>query len=104
MRPPPVPEPARVVDASEMADYYPSIRAGSVTSDPDGNVWILPTTSVNAAGGLTYDLVNAKGVLVERVQLPPQRRLLALGAHGVVYMLNATGGKPTRERARIVRQ
>lgn len=95
--------PFMTVDLADLPDYYPPIRLGTVTSDPDGNVWILPTTSVLAAGGLTYDLVSGKGTLVERVQLPPQRSLLAVGRGGVVYMMNTTGNVIRLERATIIR-
>jgi hypothetical protein len=51
------------------------IRArGSRTS----NLWILPTTSTNAANGFTYDVVNRKGEVFERVQLPRGHVLAAL--------------------------
>lgn len=96
--------PGTQFEPSELPDYYPPIRAGTVKSDPDGNVWILPTTSSAAGSGLVYDVVNRKGEVVERVRLPEGRALIAVGRGGVVYM----GYAPARgvgylERARIVR-
>jgi hypothetical protein len=78
--------PFRTVEPAELPDYYPPVRAGQVKADPDGNVWVLPSTSVSAGGGLVYDVVNRRGEVFERVQLPPGRNLLAIGAGGVVYM------------------
>lgn len=90
------------VDPSEMPDYYPPIRGGTIKADQDGNVWILPTTSTLAANGLVYDVVNGKGEIIERVKLPPDRRLVAVGKGGVVYMSNVSRGFRL-ERATIVR-
>ncbi|HYV98344.1 MAG TPA: hypothetical protein VE967_12865, partial [Gemmatimonadaceae bacterium] len=39
---------------AEMGDYIPPIRANAVLADRDGNVWIVPTTSLQARGGLLY--------------------------------------------------
>ena len=87
-----------------MPDYYPPIRSGTVRSDPEGNVWILPTTSVLSDGGLIYDVVNRKGVVIERVKLPARRNLLAIGARGVVYMsYTPKGGLIQLERAQVIR-
>jgi hypothetical protein len=95
--------PLTTVEASDLPDYYPPIRPGTVKADADGNLWILPTTSVLAATGLTYDVVNRKGEIIERVTLPPQRAVLALGKGGVVYMSNTSGNVYRIERARVIR-
>lgn len=79
---------------AEMADYMPPIRGGAVLADRDGNVWIIPATSLEAkGGGLLYDVVNRNGELAERVQLPPNRTVVGFGRGGVVYLswLDATG-------------
>lgn len=124
--PPPPPEPGReasnfnrlpfvTVDAAELPDYYPPVRAGQVFASPDGTVWILPTTSLlstgditgsltASTGGLVYDVVNRSGVIVERVRLPEKRALVGLGLGGVVYMNYAPApGVVYLERARIRR-
>jgi hypothetical protein len=107
--------PFMTVEPSELPDYYPPIRFGQVRSDPDGNVWILPSTSTlsqgtTAAGAtgastaLVYDVVNRKGVIVERVKLPAGRNLVGLAARGVVVMTYAPApGVVYVERARIIR-
>jgi hypothetical protein len=78
-----------VVPTNEIPDYFPPLRpeGGSVRADPDGNLWILPTTSASARGGLTYDVVNRKGEIFERVQLPPQCALGGLGPKGTVFII-----------------
>ena len=106
------------VEAEFLPDYFPPIRAGSTLADQDGNLWILPTTSTLAAQmsamipasvrsqipagmlpagmsgpatGLAYDIVNRKGELVERVQVPVGRSIAGFGPNGVVYMLERKG-------------
>ena len=69
-----------------MADYITPIRERSARADLDGNVWILPTTSASAKGGLLYDVVNPAGELFERVQLPAGRDIAGFGRGGVVYL------------------
>ena len=79
------------VDARDLPDFYPPIRAGTVKADQDGNVWILPTTSTLATGGLVYDVVNRAGEVFERVQLPEGRDIAGFGRGGVVYLRHSPG-------------
>ncbi len=115
------------VDAQFLPDYYPPIRAGTTLADYDGNLWILPATSSlagqmsamippGAAGrippgmlpagmaaptaGLAYDVVNRKGELVERVQLPAGRAIAGFGPEGVVYLTAREGREVFLEKAR----
>jgi hypothetical protein len=75
-----------VLRPDELPDYFPPVRAGApMRVDPAGNLWILPTTSSQAKGGLLYDVVNRKGEVTERVQLPEGRALAGFGAGGTVY-------------------
>ncbi len=118
------------VDASYLPDYFPPIRAGSTLADKDGNLWILPTTSTLAAqmsamipanvrgqipagmlpagmaapeaSGLAYDVVNRKGELVHRVQLPAGRSIAGFGTNGVVYLLERKGREVFLEKTRLL--
>jgi hypothetical protein len=72
---------------SDMFDFYPPIRQHAVTSDLDGNIWILPTTSAQSKNGeLVYDVTNPKGEF-KRVRFPVGRSLAGFGKDGVVYLL-----------------
>jgi hypothetical protein len=102
--------PAFFVEPAELPDYYPPVRAGQVKADYEGNVWILPATSTLAKGGLLYDVVNRKGEIIERVQFPPGRTLIAFGRGGDIYMSPASPLLPTSgpsitslERATVIR-
>jgi hypothetical protein len=92
------------VPLDSMSDFIAPVRERSTRADLDGNVWILPTTSAGAKGGLLYDVVNPAGELVERVQLPAGRDILGFGRGGVLYLSRGefrTGF--TVERVRVSR-
>ncbi|MEP6832856.1 MAG: hypothetical protein ABJB74_05650 [Gemmatimonas sp.] len=68
-------------------------------------LWILPATSNAARGGLLYDVVNAKGVLMERVQLPPDRIIVGFGRNGAVFLSHGLGEtRSVLERVSVVRR
>jgi hypothetical protein len=76
------------VNPSELPDYRPVITAGSAKADIDGNVWIRTSaTRAGAIAGPIYDVVNRKGELVDRVQIPSGRLIVGFGRGGVVYMM-----------------
>ncbi|HUQ46899.1 MAG TPA: hypothetical protein VM053_01500 [Gemmatimonadaceae bacterium] len=89
------------IPASELPDYKPPFFAGSTRADTEGNLWIrtIPTSAI--AGGPVYDVINRKGELVDRVQIPAGRTILAFGPAGAVYMVNRDGATVTIERASI---
>ncbi|MFN2601625.1 MAG: hypothetical protein ABR582_02585 [Gemmatimonadaceae bacterium] len=74
------------VPASELPDYKPPFFGGSVRADTEGNLWIrtIPTKAI--PGGPVYDVINKKGELVERVQVPENRTLVGFGAGGTAYL------------------
>jgi hypothetical protein len=90
------------LSASELPDYKPAFFAGSTRADADGNLWIrtIPTKAI--AGGPVYDVVNSKGELVERVQVPKNRTIVGFGPGGIVYLLAREEGaaNSTLEKAR----
>jgi hypothetical protein len=81
-RPPPVFDDPKI-EPNEVADYRPPFPHGATRVDAEGNLWIRTTTMVN--GQPVYDLVNQRGELFDRVQLPPFRTIAGFGP-GVVYM------------------
>jgi hypothetical protein len=89
------------IPASELPDYKPPFFAGSTRADTEGNLWVrtIPTTPV--PGGPVYDIINRKGQLVERVQIPLNRTIAGFGADGAVYLLNRDGTTTTLERATV---
>lgn len=89
----------------EIPDYIPPIRQGSVKSDDDGNLWILPTTSSQSGNGLVYDVVNRSSELFERVRVPADRLVIGFGRGGVVFLARSEPSSKmwVLERARILR-
>jgi hypothetical protein len=98
-----------VVPPSQLPDFFPPVRDAGITADPDGNLWVLPTTSSSAKNGLLYDVINRKGEIFERVQLPTGCALSAAARGGVVYLLcteptaPAAAGTPVLPMARLER-
>ncbi len=93
------------VDPSELPDYRPPFLANSARADAQGNVWIRTTAASTAPGALVYDVVNAKGELVDRVQVPAGRQIMGFGPDGSVFLMAREGtgatATTTLERARI---
>jgi hypothetical protein len=93
--------PPAFVAPSELPDYKPVFLNGFVRADADGNVWIrtIPTKAI--AGGPVYDVVNRKGELVERVQVPVGRTITGFGPGGVVYLTTREGPTTKLEKATV---
>jgi hypothetical protein len=91
--------PLTMVSPSDLPDYKPAFTPGSTRADADGNLWIR--TSQNVAARPVYDVVNRKGELIDRVQLPQNRVLAGFGANGVVYLAVRDGTTAHLEKARI---
>lgn len=89
------------VTPDELPDYQPPFFAGAVRADADGNVWIRTIPTRALAGGPVYDVVDGKGELVDRVQLPHGREIRAFGPGGVVYLMSRGTAGTVLERARV---
>jgi hypothetical protein len=89
------------VPPSELPDYKPVFLNGFVRADADGNVWVrtIPTKAIG--GGPVYDVINRKGELVERVQIPVNRTISAFGPGGVVYLTSREGNTTKLEKASV---
>ena len=74
---------------------------GLVRADNDGNVWVrtIPTKAI--AGGPVYDVINRKGELVQRVQIPANRTIVGFGVGGTVYLTSRDGQVTKIEKATL---
>jgi sugar lactone lactonase YvrE len=88
-----------MVQPSELPDYKPAFVPGSTRADTDGNLWIRTSQNVNARP--VYDIINRKGELIDRVQLPANRVLVGFGSGGVVYLAVRDGATARLEKARV---
>ena len=101
-RPTPLPTASIHFETSDVPDYIPPVRVTTTRADPAGDLWVLPATSSLAGDGLVYDVVDRKGTVVERVRLPRNRTLAAIGSHREVYMLYSSARNVTQlERGAI---
>ena len=76
------------VSPSELPDYRPAFGQGAARADEDGNLWIRTSaTRTGGVAGTIYDVINAQGALVDRVQIPAGRSIIGFGKGGVVYMV-----------------
>lgn len=76
------------VSASELPDYRPAIGQGAARADADGNLWVR-TTAVrpgSSVAGPIYDVINNRGELVDRIQIPAGRQIVGFAKGGIVYM------------------
>lgn len=62
-----------------------------------------PSTSMQARGGLLYDVVNRKGEVFERVQLPPFCALAGFGVRGTIYLSCPVENSTRLQRTYVVR-
>jgi hypothetical protein len=90
--------PLTMISPSELPDYKPAFLPGSTRADADGNLWVR--TSQNVAARPVYNVINRKGELIDRVQLPANRVLVGFGEGGVVYLAVRDGATAHLEKAR----
>lgn len=91
--------PLTMISPSELPDYKPAFAPGSTRADADGNLWVR--TSQNVTARPVYDVINRKGELIDRVQLPANRVLVGFGEGGVVYLAVRDGATAHLEKARV---
>jgi hypothetical protein len=89
------------VAPSELPDYQPPFFVGAMRADVDGHLWIRTTPTRALTGGPIYDVINTKGELVDRVQIPKDRLIAGFGEGGIVYLLARDGTTTKLEQARV---
>jgi hypothetical protein len=93
--------PVTMVNADELPDYRPAFTAGSARGDLDGNLWVRTTSPVGNAGPI-YFVINKKGEVIDRVQLPEGRQIAGFGKNGDVFLaVRDAEGNARVERAKI---
>ncbi|HSM18486.1 MAG TPA: hypothetical protein VK845_15970 [Gemmatimonadales bacterium] len=74
----PLPE----IDEREWPDYKPPFLAGAVAVAPSGELWLLRTRPADDPTPV-YEVFDASGKLVRRVQLPPKTEVAGFGKRSV---------------------
>lgn len=80
------------VSPGELPDYFPAFEPNSTRADPYGIIWIRTTQRVN--GRPVYYLVNRRGSVIDRIQLPAGRIIAGFGRNHTVYLayIDPAGG------------
>ena len=89
------------VPLRDLSDYEPPIGPGSAKADLSNHLWVLPHTSASASNGLLYDVINKRGEIEYRVQLPSGFALVGFGTGNDVFLLQVTGKTGKLARARV---
>ena len=97
---PPEPIEPEYESPSELPDNFPAFEPNSTHADPDGILWIRTTQRVQ--GRPVYYLVNRKGAVVDRVQVPSGRTIAGFGRNHTVYLASVDPAGGVRlERAKV---
>lgn len=72
--------------ASDLPDYMPPFMNSSARPDADAHVWVRTTTPGATAGNVVYDVINNKGELIDRVDVPKGMSIVGFGKGGIVYL------------------
>lgn len=89
------------VAPSELPDYKPAFFAGSTKVDAQGNLWVRTIPTKKIVGGPVYDVIDRKGALVDRVQVPLNTSIAGFGADGSVYLALQANNTFYLEKAKL---
>jgi hypothetical protein len=97
---PPEPVEPDYVSPGELPDNFPAFEPNSSRADPDGILWIRTTQRLG--GRPVYYLVDRKGAVVNRIQLPAGRTIAGFGRNHTVYLAYTDPAGGVRlERAQV---
>jgi hypothetical protein len=89
------------VSPSELPDYKPAFFAGSTRADTEGNLWIRTIPTKKIEGGPVYDVINRKGALIDRVQVPLNTTIAGFGSDGTVFLSLQSNNTYSLEKAKL---
>jgi hypothetical protein len=72
--------------ASDLPDYMPPFANSSARPDADAHLWVRTTTAGSAPGSVVYDVIDNRGQLTDRVEVPRGMSIVGFGRHGVVFL------------------
>lgn len=92
-------EVAAMVARTEYAERHPMFRPGSVVAGPGGQVWVGRPARPDEP--VSYDVFDAAGRAVRRVELAPGHRVALVTARGVYVIGEDADGVQRLERHRL---
>jgi len=87
------------VEPSDLPDYVPPFAMNGARADAEGDVWVR-VDHAGPAGGLVYDVIDRRGALIDRVQIPGGTTLVGF-APGFAYLTSRVGTIVQLAKARI---
>jgi hypothetical protein len=72
--------------ASDLPDYMPPFANSSARPDADAHLWVRTTTPGSAQGSVVYDVIDNRGQLSDRVDVPRGMSIVGFGRGGVVFL------------------
>jgi hypothetical protein len=88
---------------AELPDYLPAIVPQAARPDRRGRLWVreyTPSSTSPEQERLIYDVIDRKGNIVDRIQLPAGRAISGFGPDGAVFMTAKMGAGVVVERYR----
>ncbi|MEP6496215.1 MAG: hypothetical protein ABJF01_26335, partial [bacterium] len=76
----------RYVGSEELPDYQPVFAAGAVRADADSNLWVRTIPPEPLSGGAIYDVIDRRGELIDRVQVPRGSTIAGFSPGGVILL------------------
>ena len=89
---PPNEPPVEYVSPDELPDYQPAFAVGSLRADQDGRLWVRTIPPQPLSGGAIYDVLDSRGTLIDRVQVPRNSAIAGFGPGGIIYLAKRDGG------------
>jgi hypothetical protein len=92
-----------VPTTAELPDYFPAIVPQAARPDRMGRLWVreyTPATTSPERERLVYDVIDRKGNIADRIQLPEGRTISGFGLDGSVYLTAKMGAGVVVERYR----
>ncbi|HET9425629.1 MAG TPA: hypothetical protein VFO55_09675 [Gemmatimonadaceae bacterium] len=76
---------------ADMPDYMPVFTQTSARPDADTRLWIRTTRPGAQPGNVVYDVIDNKGSLVDRVDVPKGMQIVGFAKGGVVFLSQREG-------------
>ena len=83
-----------IADTSELPNYRPPFNSWALHPDRGGRLWIQESRPDRLTRAAIFDVVDRTGRIVDRVELPPDARLVGFGANDVYLSMPVPGGAP----------
>lgn len=92
--------PAEYVAPDELPDYQPAFAVGSLRADQDGRIWVRTISPTPLSGGAIYDVLDARGKLIDHIQVPRNSAIAGFSPGGIVYLVQRDDARLSIKRCR----